>query len=336
MACSSRTAALRHLAGSGPARASHVSHQQRWASVHAVRFLATSPPRPAVLDKYRDQLSAKARREGHADVDGLRAAYADRIRDVRLGDVAAVPVPPPPAPSLSGPAAADATAAAAAAIPRTTTAEARGPKPLAAILDLAKARALPDRELAAVWRLRHAADARSLAAVIPAATYARMAAVGRAYPRFVLPVPHADRGAEMHFLQWTFDDGRAGRSNGAGGAADADGSSSSSSSSSTVLFARLAEYKLRGEWAAPHTTVTHYTDLAAERGAVLMRGQMIDGAGAVGAEEARWLVMCLQRFYGATEGEERGAERRRLLEWFAAGDARFSVEALMDEAERFG
>jgi ATP synthase F1 complex assembly factor 1 len=33
---------------------------------------------------------------------------------------------------------------------------------------------------------------------------------------------------------------------------------------------------------------------------------------------------------------ERAEERRRLLEWFGKGDARFSVEKLLEEAERMG
>ena len=312
MACSGRTPALRHLAGA-PARALRASHQRRWAAVHDVRFLATTQPRRDVLDRYRDRLDAKARAEGLAGLDQLRQAYADRIHDVRRRDAAPGPDPNPDAAAAgtTSAAAGAASTAAAAAVPPVP--KATGAPPLSSILDLPRVQALPDRELEAVWRLRHAADARSLSAVVPAATYARMAAAGRAHPQFVMPVPHEGRGAEMHVLQWTFD---------AGG-------------SSTVLFARLAEYKLRGEFATPHTTVTHYADLAAERGVVLMRGRTADDAG-VTPDEARWLVMCLQRFYGAADGEERAGERRRLLEWFAAGDERFSVERLMEEAERFG
>lgn len=122
----------------------------------------------------------------------------------------------------------------------------------------------------------------------------------------------------MHFLQWTWD---------------------AESKTSTVLFTQLAEYKLRGEYAVPHTTLTHYTELAGEKDVVLMRGVVQDDRG-VGAEDARWLVLCLQRFYGGWDGERedivRREERRRLLEWFTGGDGRFSVEALLEEAERMG
>ncbi|KAJ3529426.1 hypothetical protein NM208_g9760 [Fusarium decemcellulare] len=175
-------------------------------------------------------------------------------------------------------------------------------KTLNDIIDLPKARELPDKELTAIWRLRHATSEQSLCAVIPTSTY---------------------NGAEIHFLQWAFD---------------------AESKTSTVLFTQLAEYKNRGEFAQPHTTITHHLDLADERGLILMQGEVVSDRG-VSPENAKWLVMCLQRFYGGWEGEgvelngermERADERKKLLEWFAAGDSRFSVDKLMEEAERMG
>lgn len=200
------------------------------------------------------------------------------------------------------------------------------------MLDLEKVRTLPIEELSAIWRLRFANDPLSLCAVIPAQTFAAMEAAARARPQFVLPVPHPEQGAEIHFLQWTFD---------------TQGEQvSAATPSSTVLFTQLAEYKVRGEFAQPHTTVTHYTDLAADCGVVLMHGQVSEGRG-VTADHAQFLVMCLQRFYGAwaipgTPGSEKqnssldeGAHARRLLlQWFAAGDPQFSIEKLMVEVEK--
>ncbi|KAG7293079.1 hypothetical protein NEMBOFW57_003125 [Staphylotrichum longicolle] len=171
--------------------------------------------------------------------------------------------------------------------------------------------------LSAIWRLHHASNPHSLSAVIPTATFSTMEALARQNPQFVLPVPHPEQGAEMHFLQWTWD---------------------AETQSATVLFTQLAEYKARGEYAAPHTTVTHYKELAGDKGVVLMQGSVVADRG-VKVDDARWLVMCLQRFYGGwdgSEGRERAEERRRLLEWFGKGDGRFSVEKLMEEAERMG
>ncbi len=193
-----------------------------------------------------------------------------------------------------------------------------GVKPLSEILDLPKARDLPVPELSAIWRLRYASSPNSLCAVIPTSTYAAMEEAAQAHPQFVLPVPHPEQGAEIHFLQWTFD---------------------AATRTSTVLFTQLAEYKARGEWAQPHTTVTHHADLADEKGVVLMQGTLVENRG-VKPEAAQWLVMCLQRFYSGWDGvgdevaRERAEERKKLLSWFKQGDERFSVEKLMEEAER--
>lgn len=98
----------------------------------------------------------------------------------------------------------------------------------------------------------------------------------------------------------------------------------------TVLFTHLAEYKLRGEFSQPHTTITHHLELAEEKGLVLLQGQVIEGRG-VSVDEAKWLVMCLQKFYGF--GSEK-SERRRLLELFGRGDEAFNIEELVEEAEK--
>lgn len=308
------------------------SNQRRWAQVHDVRFLATTQASRTVLEKYREKLDAKARAEGHKDIEELKKAYTDKIQQVRTRDAAIVPGVPPS--TASGAAAAQANAArpsspqttgnSAAPPPSPLTAATKptdpskvGIKPLDAILDLPKARNLPVPELTAIWRLRHADSPHNLCAVIPHHTYAQMESLARQHPQFVLPVPHPDQGAEIHFLQWTFD---------------------AATATSTVLFTQLAEYKSRGEFAAPHTTITHHLDLATEKHVVLMQGQLMPDRG-VKPEDAQWLVLCLQRFYGGWDGKEpvskeRSEERRRLLEWFGQGDSRFSVEKLLDEAER--
>ncbi|EGY21675.1 hypothetical protein VD0004_g8241 [Verticillium dahliae] len=340
---SCRTPALRNLLTSST-RTLRAANQRRWAQVHDVRFLATTQPRRALADKYHEKLSQKARLEGHQSVDDLRAAYAERIDELRKKATVEIPLPTPPpspsspsaaSPSASSPPPQSAAAPAAGAAPAPQAApaaaaksskSASGVKPLSDMLDLEKAAALPAKELTAIWRLRHAHTPNTLCAVIPSPTYAAIEALARRAPQFVLPVPRPGQGAEMHFLQWVFD---------------------AATRTATVLFTQLAEFKARGEFAQPHTTVTHYTDLRdAEAGLVLMQGQVVDGRGA-DVEDARWLLLCLQRFYGGWDldgkgGEpdpqrlERAVERRRLLEWFAAADPRFSVEKLLEEAERMG
>ncbi|KAK0746181.1 ATP11 protein-domain-containing protein [Schizothecium vesticola] len=316
-----RTPVLRHLVRSG-STPRIASFQRRWAQVHDVRFLATTQPSRSVLEKYRDKLDRKAREEGLPDIDTLKKAYSDKIDSLRKEFDTVVPVippTPPPSPQQQQ----QQPRQQPPPPPPKSRPTAEGVQPLSSILHLPKARLLPAAELTAAWIALHTALPRSLSAVIPAATYAGMDAAARACPQFLVPVPHAGQGAELHFLQWTWD---------------------AATRSSTVLFTQLAEYKARGEYAAPHTTVTHYADLAGEEGGlVLMRGAVAEDRG-VKVEDARWLVMCLQRFYGGWDGEagkdgmgrERAEERRRLLEEFARGDQRFSVERLLEEAERMG
>jgi ATP synthase mitochondrial F1 complex assembly factor 1 len=54
----------------------------------------------------------------------------------------------------------------------------------------------------------------------------------------------------------------------------------------------------------------------------------------VSVEEGRWLVMCLQRFYGGLGGEGKGRRRRELVEMFGRGDGRFDLGELVEEAAR--
>ncbi len=335
---------------------------------------STSIPPPStttrddVLERYRSQLENRAQQEGVADIYALRETYTTKIQELRRRDsvlpqgaamakeqAAATPEASNPEP-VAEPAqaaqqaqtaqTAENMAAPAAETPPMSPSPSApssrpGARPLSSLLDLDKTRVLPAEELTAIWRLRFANDPLSLCAVIPAATYAAMEAAARARPQFVLPVPHPEQGAEIHYMQWTFDD--APHESGGGG-----------TSTSTVLFTQLAEYKLRGEFAQPHTTVTHYTDLATDCGVVLMQGQVAEGRG-VSADDAQWLVMCLQRFYGAWaipgitvpgaqaggsitggSGFDEGARARRmLLQWFAAGDPQFSIEKLLEEVEKF-
>ncbi|OTB06680.1 hypothetical protein M426DRAFT_318741 [Hypoxylon sp. CI-4A] len=346
---SARIPALRNLLGRRqPFRLPN--QQRRWAQVHDVRFLATTQASHKVTEKYREKLDRKAREEGLNGIGELKEAYKDRIQELAKKDSVSIPglgtllsdepaptaqsqsqsqpqsqtspdgitqtPPPSPQPQPQAQPAAPGPGKATAPI-----------KSLSDILDLPKARQLPEKELSAIWRLRHAASANSLCAVIPQATYASMESTARAHPSFVLPVPRGEEGvdagagagagagAEMHFLQWVFD---------------------APSRTATVLFTQLAEFKVRGEWALPHTSVTHYwdQDLGRRPGVVLMAGTVVDGRGAT-VTDAQWLVMLLQRFYGP-EGAENGGAKRALLEAFRRGGEGFSVERLLEESEKLG
>ena len=276
-----------------------------------------------MTEKYREKLDRKAKEEGLQSVEQLKAAYADKIYEVRKQDGVSIPgldalLGDEEAPAQQKPQTDNGTTPPTMPPPSPKSSSSSGGgaaiKSLSDILDLEKARALPLKELTAIWRLRHASQPTSLCAVLPSPTYRALEHAARRYPNFVLPVPRgAEVGAEVHFLQWVFD---------------------APSQTATVLFTQLAEYKARGEWAQPHTSVTHYwdADLARDQGAVLMAGHVVEGRGATVAD-AQWLVMLLQKFYDV-EALHGNGEKRKLLEAFARGDDNFSVEKLLEESEK--
>lgn len=298
-----------------PSRILRTAHQRRWAQVHDIRLLATAENPRAVTERYRAKLDQKAKEAGVESIDDLKTAYSDKIAELRQKEIDSYPLPP----GLNGepkPATGSTTASSTPPPASSAAASSSAPggsgavKPLSSYLDLDKARNLPEKELTAIWRLRHANAPLSLCATIPNTTYSAMEAAARSAPQFVLPVPHPEQGAEIHFLQWVFD---------------------AETNTSTVMFTQLAEYKARGEFAQPHTTITHHVDLAGEdAGLVLMQGQLVEGRGAK-IEDARFLVLLLQKFYG---GWGQGGQAKQLVEWFAKGDSRFTVEGLLEEAER--
>lgn len=287
-------------------------------------------------------------REGHKSINSLKEAYQDKISDLRRQATtipsAAPPAPklafqqpPPPVPKPQPPGTVDD----AGPHPSAT-----GIKPLSAYLDLAKVSALPNKEVEYIWRLRHASDPLSLCAVIPIETYNRIYHTAKNHPQFILPLPRpaADDGsgdakqaaqgfeggqrtaADIHFLQWGFHPPAV---------PPATGSATINTHTSTVVFTHLASFKVHGAYAQPHTTITHHLDLADSHGLVLLNGGVVGGRG-VSAEEGRWLVMCLQKFYdfeghGGGVGKEK---RQGLLEKFSKGDQGFNLEDLVDEAER--
>ena len=248
-------------------------------------------------------------REGFRDVNELKIAYSRKTtpgESSPISSVARPPAfagqtpPPPPSPQTSD------SSQTTSSSPTQTT-DPPGVKNLSSFVNVDKLLELPEKEIEYLWRLRHSRDPRSLCAVIAQATYRRIESTARRHPQFILPLPRETQGAEIHFLQWTFP----------------------TPSTSTILFTHLAEFKARGEYAQPHTTVTHHLDIADIKGLVLLQGSVVEGRG-ITAEEAKWLLMCLQKFYG----DEDKVERKRLLEQFSQGDGDFKVEHLLEEAEK--
>ncbi|KAL9022526.1 MAG: hypothetical protein Q9185_000236 [Variospora sp. 1 TL-2023] len=287
--------------------------QRRWAQVQDVRFLVTHQRTDRIAEKYRDKLQRKAREEGLQSVDELKAAYKERTRGGNRPATSSPHIieqptssfpPPPSAPVPSGQLA-NHTSSSTGRLPTLPSL-----KTLSSYLDLNKTRALPPKEIEYIWRLRHAASPTSLCAILPSKSYKRIIQTARKHPHFILPLPRTgSAGADIHFLQFSF----------------------AAPDTVTVVFTHLAEYKLRGEFSQPHTTITMHTELMQDKGLVLMQGQVVDGRG-VTVEDARWLVLCLQKFYSIDSGDHSG--RAKLLGMFSKGDIAFKIEELVEEAEK--
>lgn len=286
-------------------------------------------------------------------VDDLKEAFKDKITQFRRAATTIGPKqpesipsnstlqqPPPPAPTPNPVQTKTGSEKPTGGTP--------GIKSLDSYVDLPKFRELPKKEIEYLWRLRFASDSKSLCAVIPLETYQRIYQNARNHPQFILPLPRpaADDGsgdikesdsgfsadaartaADIHFLQWGFHP--------PAGAPPEPGSKTANTHVSTVLFTHLAAFKLHGAYAQPHTTVTHHLDLADSHGLVLLNGSVTGGRG-VSVDEARWLLLCLQKFYDLEgHGGGIGREKRQgLLEKFSKGDSNFKLEELVDEAER--
>jgi ATP synthase F1 complex assembly factor 1 len=250
------------------------------------------------------------------DVEELKKAYQDKIELLKKSFIPIPTIPaaetlptPPPSPTPSSPfPAPPPVPQIPSKSPSANSSATPGVKTLSSYLDLEKTRELPQKEIETIWRLRHVNNPQSLCATIPLPVYQTLAETAKKHPHFILPLPKEGQGAEIHFLQWTFP----------------------AENTVTVLFTHLAEYKLRGEFSQPHTTITHHLELAEEKGLVLLQGQVVEGRG-VSVDEAKWLVMCLQKFYGF--GGEKN-KRKRLLDSFSNGDEDFKVEDLVEEAEK--
>ncbi|KAI5306578.1 hypothetical protein KEM56_000200, partial [Ascosphaera pollenicola] len=293
--------------------------QKRYAQVHDVRFFASHhDPSSHIVERYKQKLDQKAKAEGHESIESLKDAYKDKIEDLRKkalspeellekakAGLAAAEAEQgqPMTTSLQAQSQVDTPTIDPKLdeVKEASKSTAPGVPPLSSYLDLDKIKTLPPKEIEALWRLRHASKPNSICAVIPIDTYLRMAGTAKLHPQFVLPLPRKLVGgdtegnggkvvnteeqtttgdsvvgtAEIHFLQWAFLP--------PAGNPDQEQMTNTkrtlNNHTSTVLFTHLAQYKLHGPYAEPHTVLTHHLNLADEKGLVLMNGTILPDKG---------------------------------------------------------
>ncbi|GAA6006986.1 hypothetical protein JCM11491_001467 [Sporobolomyces phaffii] len=203
-------------------------------------------------------------------------------------------------------------------------------KPLHEIMDLTKVHGLTSSALSQLWTTYHQAKG-FLSAAIPVETYLKMISNARKYPLFVVPLQRdvigetpdgtqTDQAVEMHVLNWALLPPPA-------------TVTEPVPPPSTVLFTPLAEYKSRQEYAQPYLILTHYSDLAASHGVVLMRGETTPNV-TLDDTEAQVLAVRMQLFYhdkGSTSAIEH--ERQALLRAFHEEPDKFEWERLIKAGE---
>lgn len=158
-----------------------------------------------------------------------------------------------------------------------------------------------DKEsIAKIWTQYHA-DKDGISAVIPCVTYAKMNAMSKKYPLFILPMPR-ETGLEFFFLQFQ---------------------------SHQCNLTSLLEYKTKGEKARPFLTITHFPELMEEKDIVLMRGDINDNPKKMlSSSNAQFLAFAIQRFYSTDD-----PLKLRLIEQFNASPEDFNYQDLIEEME---
>ncbi|CAI5475675.1 unnamed protein product [Closterium sp. Yama58-4] len=141
------------------------------------------------------------------------------------------------------------------------------PKRLEEIMSLDALRACAPEEIAATWNNHHLGRTH-VSTVISAAAFETLQHRARVCPMFVLPVARS-KGFVTMLAQAQMPH---------------------------LLFTGLEDFKVRGPSASPFFTVTHYPDLAAEKGVVLVRGDVVLPS-KLNDEEAQTLLKDLHSFY---------------------------------------
>ncbi|KAF5095054.1 hypothetical protein D0Z00_003279 [Geotrichum galactomycetum] len=268
----------------------------------------------SVADKYRAKLEQKAASEGVTSVDELKEKYKEKIEKVKteLGE--------DPITAATKAHENETAKAAQSAIANAPKVPSSDIKDLDSFVDVSKFKLHDRKEIEMLWKMRHAANPHAICGIIDGSVYAELYKNARKNPMFVLPLPRNapreaeadtnDGGVEMHLVQWAFP------------------------GPYTVhcMITTLAEFKLHQEFARPHTTLIMHSDLLADKGIALMNGN-VEKESSVNLEEAHLLTLFLQKFYAAKATTESGKRKLALLQAFTTGDANFSLDQLVAEAE---
>lgn len=262
------------------------------------------------MERYKEKLLQRAKAEGIETLDELKEKYKDVIAERKLEFNKIDQYLQPKGVSSDK--------------VRTKAGEERaprGPRPdlpsaeasikdLDSFVALDKFRLHDAKEIEMLWKARFADKDRQFCGVVNGETFSRIYRNARQNPNFVLPLPHEEQGAELHFVQWSFV----------------------GPFTLHCILTSVAEYKLHQEYARPHTTMMFHSELLADKNVALMNGSVEPDAN-LNHDQGLFLSLNVQRFYGADEKSESGLRKTALLHQFNSNSQSFSVDALLTETE---
>lgn len=266
--------------------------------------LARAGERPAsgLAAKYGAKLEQRAKAEGMTVPELLQKARA--ACGAHPGESNASRVGPA-RPAVTATNERPSTAASSAAASKLPRAGGGEQATLDQYVDVEKLSRHSAAEIEMLWKARFLNREREFCGVIDAVAFARLYVNARRCPLFVLPLAHADNGVELHYVQWHIVN------------------------SNTVycLLTTLAQYKLKGEFSEPHTTLMLHADFLMEKQIVLENARFEDNK--ITQSQSSLLVLLLQRFYTAAPG----STKAELLQRFNRGDPQFSVDEVLTAAD---
>ena len=145
-------------------------------------------------------------------------------------------------------------------------------QPLDSILDISKLYDRTSKEISNIWNAYHS-NLDCIHGTIPADAYALMSTQGTLCPYFVYPLP-SETGYRFMFQQY---------------------------SNNQFHFTSLEEYNLLKEHSPTYLSLSYYSELAKEKGIVLMAGKFEFEK--LKTEESQLLVHLLQLYYGQNKQE---------------------------------
>ncbi|KAG5520066.1 hypothetical protein PMAC_001142 [Pneumocystis sp. 'macacae'] len=165
------------------------------------------------------------------------------------------------------------------------------------------------KEIELIWKARHIQNEYNHCGVISSLKFDIIEKNAKKYNMFILPINRPE-GIEMHFLQWFI----------------------TNKFTKYILITSLLEYKIKGEFARPHTFLSYHTDLSLNKNIVLMRCELEKDRG-ITINDIKTIVFQIESFFSATEDNQEDLLKLKLLEEFNSGK-NFNISILINECNK--